>query len=91
MLSLPDVGRRPPSGKIYFNKAIARQPHSAQRQYRVILSRCAAQHTDTNSGEEKEEDVSKATLIWRAIKLPIYTVALIPIAVSFFTKLLNFH
>lgn len=81
VLSLPDVGRRPPSGKIYFNKEIARQPHSAQRQYRVILSRCAAQHTDTNSGEE-EEDVSKATLIWRAIKLPIYTVALIPIAVG---------
>lgn len=88
MLSLPDVGPRPPSGKIYFNKAIGRQAHSAQRQYRV-LSRCAAQHTDTNSGEEKEEDISKATLIWRAIKLPIYTVALIPIAVSFFTKLLN--
>ncbi|XP_044490492.1 2-carboxy-1,4-naphthoquinone phytyltransferase, chloroplastic isoform X2 [Mangifera indica] len=32
--------------------------------------------------EEKEEDVSRATLIWRAIKLPIYSVALVPLTVG---------
>lgn len=31
---------------------------------------------------EDEEIVSKATLIWRAIKLPIYSVALVPLSVS---------
>lgn len=31
-----------------------------------------------------EEDVSRATLIWRAIKLPIYSVALVPLTVSSF-------
>lgn len=29
-----------------------------------------------------EEELSQSTLIWRAVKLPIYTVALIPILVS---------
>ncbi|KAI8022090.1 Lysine--tRNA ligase [Camellia lanceoleosa] len=29
--------------------------------------------------EEKEEDISRAILIWRAIKLPIYSVALVPL------------
>ncbi|XP_015894608.3 2-carboxy-1,4-naphthoquinone phytyltransferase, chloroplastic isoform X1 [Ziziphus jujuba] len=32
--------------------------------------------------EDKEEDISKVTLIWRAIKLPIYSVALIPLTVG---------
>lgn len=31
---------------------------------------------------EKGEELSRATLIWRAIKLPMYTVALIPVTVS---------
>lgn len=31
---------------------------------------------------EKTDDISRATLIWRAIKLPMYTVALIPVTVS---------
>lgn len=34
--------------------------------------------------QEKKEDVSKAILIWRAVKLPIYSVALIPLTVSMF-------
>lgn len=33
-------------------------------------------------GEESEEHISKETLIWRAIKLPIYSVALIPLTVG---------
>jgi len=35
-----------------------------------------------DSGEETEEDISKETLIWRAIKLPIYSVAFVPLTVS---------
>ncbi|XP_024021711.1 2-carboxy-1,4-naphthoquinone phytyltransferase, chloroplastic isoform X2 [Morus notabilis] len=31
---------------------------------------------------DKEEDIPKATLIWRAIKLPIYSVALVPLTVG---------
>ncbi|KAK7400341.1 hypothetical protein VNO78_11547 [Psophocarpus tetragonolobus] len=33
-------------------------------------------------GEETDEDISKGTLIWRAIKLPIYSVAFIPLTVG---------
>ncbi|KAK7363110.1 hypothetical protein VNO77_05240 [Canavalia gladiata] len=33
-------------------------------------------------GEEIQKDISKETLIWRAIKLPIYSVALIPLTVG---------
>lgn len=33
--------------------------------------------------DKKDEDISKATLIWRAVKLPIYSVALVPLTVSF--------
>ncbi|XP_028243091.1 2-carboxy-1,4-naphthoquinone phytyltransferase, chloroplastic-like isoform X2 [Glycine soja] len=33
-------------------------------------------------GEETEEDISKETLIWRAIKLPIYSVAFVPLTVG---------
>ncbi|KAJ0700507.1 putative 1,4-dihydroxy-2-naphthoate polyprenyltransferase [Helianthus annuus] len=29
-----------------------------------------------------EDDISNATLVWRAIKLPIYSVALVPLTVS---------
>ncbi|XP_042007580.1 2-carboxy-1,4-naphthoquinone phytyltransferase, chloroplastic-like [Salvia splendens] len=68
------VGGRPKNAKIRFNKAITRP---ARRRYGVLL-KCVAEHSE----EEREEDISKATLIWRAIKLPMYTVALIPIAVG---------
>ncbi|XP_057804021.1 2-carboxy-1,4-naphthoquinone phytyltransferase, chloroplastic isoform X2 [Salvia miltiorrhiza] len=79
VLSLPDVGLRPSNSKIYLNKAITtRTSHSTQRQHRILL-KCAVQQY---SEEAKEEHISKATLIWRAIKLPMYTVALIPITVG---------
>ncbi|KAL2513624.1 dihydroxy-1 [Forsythia ovata] len=47
-----------------------------------ILQKCQAEHTETSHEEEKEEDISQATLIWRAIKLPMYSVALIPLTVG---------
>ncbi|GER55541.1 UbiA prenyltransferase family protein, partial [Striga asiatica] len=36
----------------------------------------------SNVEENKEESISRVTLMWRAIKLPIYSVALIPITVG---------
>ncbi|XP_042478418.1 2-carboxy-1,4-naphthoquinone phytyltransferase, chloroplastic [Macadamia integrifolia] len=38
--------------------------------------------TTREADEEGEEQISRATLIWRAIKLPIYTVALVPLTVG---------
>lgn len=34
---------------------------------------------------EADEELSQATLIWRAVKLPLYSVAVIPLTVSFST------
>ncbi|RXH87889.1 hypothetical protein DVH24_037534 [Malus domestica] len=39
-------------------------------------------NTTIHQEEDKEADISKATLTWRAIKLPIYSVALIPLTVG---------
>lgn len=36
-----------------------------------------------------EEELSQATLIWRAAKLPIYSVAVIPLSVSSFLFLIH--
>lgn len=42
-----------------------------------------ANYADKSHEGETGEDVPKATLIWRAVKLPIYSVALVPLTVSF--------
>lgn len=47
-----------------------------------MLQKCRAELKVTSHEEEKEEDISRATLIRRAIKLPMYSIALIPLAVS---------
>lgn len=50
-----------------------------------ILLECRAERGGSALAEEeteKGEDVSRATLIWRAIKLPMYTVGLVPASVS---------
>ncbi|XP_031496841.1 2-carboxy-1,4-naphthoquinone phytyltransferase, chloroplastic [Nymphaea colorata] len=41
-----------------------------------------SQTREEDGGREEEEQISRATLIWRAVKLPIYTVALIPLSVG---------
>lgn len=41
-----------------------------------------AHDIDTSLEEESQEEISKATLLWRAIKLPIYSVALVPLTVG---------
>ncbi|GLT94375.1 hypothetical protein SLE2022_121180 [Rubroshorea leprosula] len=55
-----------------------------QRERRLrqeIVSVSKAYHSE-NAHEEGKEEVTKATLIWRAIKLPIYSVALVPLTVG---------
>ncbi|KAI3445755.1 hypothetical protein Pfo_002420 [Paulownia fortunei] len=47
-----------------------------------ILLRCRAKEETPPLEEKEEEDISRATLIWRAAKLPMYTVALIPLTVG---------
>ncbi|WVZ26443.1 hypothetical protein V8G54_004987 [Vigna mungo] len=42
-----------------------------------------------DSGDETEEDIAKETLIWRAIKLPIYSVAFVPLTVGSATAYLQ--
>ncbi|KNA23347.1 hypothetical protein SOVF_025520 [Spinacia oleracea] len=43
--------------------------------------KCYKKNSDSSCDQEKN-DVSQATLIWRAIKLPIYTVAAVPLTVA---------
>ncbi|XP_031255578.1 2-carboxy-1,4-naphthoquinone phytyltransferase, chloroplastic-like isoform X2 [Pistacia vera] len=53
-----------------------------QRHHLQYHSQNQADYSDNIYSEEREEDVSRATLIWRAIKLPIYSVALVPLTVG---------
>ncbi|XP_024637183.1 2-carboxy-1,4-naphthoquinone phytyltransferase, chloroplastic isoform X2 [Medicago truncatula] len=46
------------------------------------LSSSSSSSIEKNVGEEIQEDISMETLIWRAIKLPIYSVALVPLTVG---------
>ena len=48
-----------------------------------VFSGSLANYADNAHDGESGEDVPKATLIWRAVKLPIYSVALVPLTVSF--------
>ncbi|XP_045819256.1 2-carboxy-1,4-naphthoquinone phytyltransferase, chloroplastic isoform X3 [Trifolium pratense] len=48
----------------------------------VELSSSSSSSSFEDVGEEIQEDVSMETLIWRAIKLPIYSVALVPLTVG---------
>ncbi|XP_048231765.1 2-carboxy-1,4-naphthoquinone phytyltransferase, chloroplastic isoform X2 [Ricinus communis] len=47
-----------------------------------VLCKSKTHYNDGTFEEGKEEDISKVTLIWRAIKLPIYSVALVPLTVG---------
>lgn len=63
-----------------FNKTGMWQLKSMRLRHGFRL-KCEAVNADIPLGE-KNENVSKATLIWRAIKLPMYSVALIPLTVG---------
>ncbi|KAJ6670319.1 protein 14-DIHYDROXY-2-NAPHTHOATE OCTAPRENYLTRANSFERASE [Salix koriyanagi] len=47
-----------------------------------VFSGSLANYADNANDGESGEDVPKATLIWRAVKLPIYSVALVPLTVG---------
>ncbi|KAB5516056.1 hypothetical protein DKX38_026704 [Salix brachista] len=47
-----------------------------------VFSGSLANYADNAHDGESGEDVPKATLIWRAVKLPIYSVALVPLTVG---------
>ncbi|XP_020258621.1 2-carboxy-1,4-naphthoquinone phytyltransferase, chloroplastic, partial [Asparagus officinalis] len=54
-----------------------------------IQPAAAASSSSSSEGSEKSEDTSAATLLWRAAKLPIYSVALVPLTVGFTTAYLH--
>ncbi|KAL4614853.1 hypothetical protein ACB092_07G083100 [Castanea dentata] len=62
----------------YRRKFKIEKGHQSQQ----VLSERNADYSSTTTEEEKENDVSKAILIWRAVKLPIYSVALVPLTVG---------
>ncbi|KAF5448469.1 hypothetical protein F2P56_029004 [Juglans regia] len=51
-----------------------------QSQWVCLVSK--SDYSGTTNEEEKEDGVSRATLIWRAVKLPMYSVALVPLTVG---------
>ncbi|XP_074313017.1 2-carboxy-1,4-naphthoquinone phytyltransferase, chloroplastic [Silene latifolia] len=63
--------------------------HIARQSMRATISRkrwwnyfkCKHKNSEVHLKQEKP-DLSRATLIWRAIKLPIYSVAIIPLTVA---------
>ncbi|KAL8060937.1 hypothetical protein ABFX02_02G056200 [Erythranthe guttata] len=59
-----------------------RKLHSIQRRYGIPLEPRASRNEDQTEHEKEVKNISKATLIWRAVKLPMYTVAFIPISVG---------
>ncbi|XP_041011669.1 2-carboxy-1,4-naphthoquinone phytyltransferase, chloroplastic [Juglans microcarpa x Juglans regia] len=62
----------------YRRQLEVRKGHQSQWVYLVSKS----DSSGTCNEEEKEDGVSRATLIWRAVKLPMYSVALVPLTVG---------
>lgn len=73
-------------GSLHFNSdeqnfsRIGRLKTRCQHQQHVFPNNIA--HISADGTHQDQNDVSKATLIWRAIKLPIYSVALVPLTVG---------
>ncbi|KAK3027457.1 hypothetical protein RJ639_041063 [Escallonia herrerae] len=68
------------SNQKYMNKARLRRFEVDRR--REASSSNRAEHHEAAHGNEEEEDIARVTLIWRAVKLPIYSVALVPLTVG---------
>lgn len=64
-------------GQVYKSSRPSRRDIKIKGQYRWS-SNSREQHSEA----AKQDDVPRETLIWRAIKLPIYSVALVPITVG---------
>lgn len=56
------------------------RPKLCQRR-RWASYECKGKNSDIRDGQDRK-DVSQATLIWRATKLPMYSVALVPLTVG---------
>ncbi|XP_034229203.1 2-carboxy-1,4-naphthoquinone phytyltransferase, chloroplastic isoform X3 [Prunus dulcis] len=71
------------NAKRVFHRVCRRELEAKQWQYcgQAFVNN-KADYSNTIREENKEVDISKATLIWRAIKLPIYSVALVPLTVG---------
>ncbi|KAA3482533.1 1,4-dihydroxy-2-naphthoate polyprenyltransferase, chloroplastic isoform X1 [Gossypium australe] len=73
-------------GSLHFNSdeqtfsRIGRLKTRCQHQQHVFPNNRA--HISADGTHQDQNDASKATLIWRAIKLPIYSVALVPLTVG---------
>ncbi|KAL9417293.1 hypothetical protein AB3S75_040300 [Citrus x aurantiifolia] len=71
------------SAKNIFRKTCRRELEFKQQCHHALFrSKDKADFSSSMHHQANEEDVSRATLIWRAIKLPIYSVALVPLTVG---------
>ncbi|XP_057977834.1 2-carboxy-1,4-naphthoquinone phytyltransferase, chloroplastic isoform X1 [Malania oleifera] len=66
----------------FCNRACRRQLKNKRHHpcWKSSIESC--ERSNTSHEEIKEKNISRATLIWRAIKLPIYSVALVPLSVG---------
>ncbi|KAF7112830.1 hypothetical protein RHSIM_RhsimUnG0187900 [Rhododendron simsii] len=64
------------------NRTHKRRLATRRRQCRCTSFKNGEEHLQSTSEVKTEEYISRATLIWRAIKLPIYSVALVPLTVG---------
>ncbi|KAG5526041.1 hypothetical protein RHGRI_032362 [Rhododendron griersonianum] len=64
------------------NRTHKRRLATQRRQCRCTSFKNGEEHLQSTSEVKTEEYISRATLIWRAIKLPIYCVALVPLTVG---------
>lgn len=68
------------SAKNFFRMTCRRELEFKQQCHHALFrSKDKADFSSSMHHQANEEDVSRATLIWRAIKLPIYSVALVPL------------
>ncbi|ESR37050.1 2-carboxy-1,4-naphthoquinone phytyltransferase [Citrus sinensis] len=78
------------SAKNFFRMTCRRELEFKQQCHHALFrSKDKADFSSSMHHQANEEDVSRATLIWRAIKLPIYSVALVPLTVGSATAYLQ--
>lgn len=95
-LGLPLLSHRRPqaimtNGSFSFSKKASSKSHEDISPLKIRAGLAVNAPTEYNHNQnesvmkeqpEPEEELSRATLIWRAAKLPMYTVALIPVTVA---------
>ncbi|KAL2537108.1 dihydroxy-1 [Forsythia ovata] len=83
VFSIPDSSQRLLCYSYINKKTHTRQLKSKPKHPHLgNLLKCRAVHDDAAAEKQSNEDISRATLLWRAIKLPIYSVALVPLTVG---------